>query len=255
MGIGGGIKEPIFSPLLARVQPPWQKPFRGKMLNLTGHLARGLVVSFPFNEISGDRLFNYAQSKACPIVGATWESSERGSCLNIDPTDEYVTVGTLANDSYLPSTGDFTFSAWVSVDDYTASLCIVAFAASDSQCFWSITINYGGDDGYLHYWPDNANRDLQSNFQFSNTDWVHVVVTRKNTASIRMYINGVLDASTDAAGSPGSPGTVELSLGVFGLWRGYDFDGRMQSVNIWNRALSAAEAGRVYSESFTTFKK
>jgi hypothetical protein len=73
--------------------------------------------------------------------------------------------------------------------------------------------------------------------------WVHIAGTYDGSA-LRIYVNGVLDATRAVTGTT-CANTEPLAVGaknrtVTGVVEAY-FDGRIDDVRVYNRALSAAE--------------
>ncbi len=72
-------------------------------------------------------------------------------------------------------------------------------------------------------------------------EWFHVVGVFDGSSSA-LYVNGVVEAS-------GAVGPYDLSGGMrIGHWwtGGRDFDGNIQNVRVWSRALSATEVADIY---------
>ncbi|MFD2720088.1 LamG-like jellyroll fold domain-containing protein [Hymenobacter monticola] len=78
---------------------------------------------------------------------------------------------------------------------------------------------------------------VTSSATFTTNTWYHVAGTFDGTA-MRMYINGVLDNTTNVTGAA-------AATGVFYLGRNYEalrtLNGSLDELRVWNRALTAAE--------------
>ena len=74
-------------------------------------------------------------------------------------------------------------------------------------------------------------------------EWVHVAGTYDGAGTLRLYWNGIQVASTTAAISGMAAGSLPIHVGDSGnTWS--RFDGGIDEVKIWTRALSAAEISR-----------
>jgi len=77
--------------------------------------------------------------------------------------------------------------------------------------------------------------------------WRHYVVTRNGT-TFTLYANGTsLGANTSATGVSDVSGIIRV-----GSWAGnsnYDFNGSLDDVRIYNRALSASEVRFLYGQT------
>lgn len=130
---------------------------------------------------------------------------------------------------------------------------------------WVITqggiLNQG--DGMTSFFADFATSSATSGWHISQmygvvaqNAWNHGVATySKSSGEIRLYVNGVL-VNTTSAGvfSPGS-GTNPFHIGArdpgsFGSDK-YAFNGVIDEVQVYNRALTAAEIGQMYGATGT----
>lgn len=76
--------------------------------------------------------------------------------------------------------------------------------------------------------------------------WYHLVGTYDGT-TIRVYVNGVLEGSTAYSGGIGYS-SQNIAIGVYqSLISGYSLNGYVGPVQIYNRAITAAEVAQVYA--------
>lgn len=85
----------------------------------------------------------------------------------------------------------------------------------------------------------------ESTATLSTGTWYHIVGTWDGT-TVNLYINGSLDNSTDPAGTP-TPNTTtgNLCIGRLGPNNAAYFDGLIDEVGIWGRALTADEVAQL----------
>jgi hypothetical protein len=102
-------------------------------------------------------------------------------------------------------------------------------------------------------WADLEDSRFSSNATFSNGQWYHVAVVYDGSlpsgARASIYVNGAFDSVHDApAGSLGMH-MADLTVGDLTL-TSFDpnerFQGRIDEVAVWTRALSAAEIQALY---------
>ncbi len=106
-----------------------------------------------------------------------------------------------------------------------------------------IKIAFGGT------FPDISTLESSENIQ--TTDWQHVLGTWRAGEAPSLYINGVFDVPTftDTAGTViVSATTFRMGQGGKGIGTGC-WDGLMDDVHLWNRALSAVEVRQLYQLS------
>jgi hypothetical protein len=90
--------------------------------------------------------------------------------------------------------------------------------------------------GIVNYWWAN---DLTVNYTFNLNEWYHVVATYNGTTR-SIYINGVLAGSdTPTVSSHNITNTSNVTIGR--TWTGEYFNGSVDEVRIWNRALPLPE--------------
>jgi hypothetical protein len=177
----------------------------------------------------------------------------------------YSTTSKYGSHSFAPLSGDavldlpdvvtsypFTVSAWVRLNNLdNGANNIVTNTAIGSQrvtiCLydWANTNNvqpmimYGGNGHW--YW---------SGYTFALNTWYHLTysVAGNNSASSAVYINGSASGLTANNGGSSHGGTAGWALG--GNFTGNaneNFDGYLDQVRIFNKALTASEAATLYS--------
>ncbi|MEK7560853.1 MAG: LamG domain-containing protein [Patescibacteria group bacterium] len=176
-----------------------------------------------------------------------------GQALEFDGVDGDGDFVGLANPTALQLTGSMTISAWT----YLRTTPPV----TDSQIVFKG--NNGTDKAYgLNYSVDNG--PIQGRVQLSSTgsdsisrysattlalnSWYHVVgVYNAATLTLDIYINGSINNGTLVGSVPASVynSTNDFSIGRTENSAGF-FDGLIDDVRVYNRALSADEIKRLY---------
>jgi hypothetical protein len=95
----------------------------------------------------------------------------------------------------------------------------------------------GAIPGKIYFHLKNGITNLASTTILSPGQWYHIVATWNGT-SASLYINGALEQTLSGAysGLPSSGGSLTL-----GGYNGTYFQGNMDDIRVWNRALSQAE--------------
>ena len=163
------------------------------------------------------------------------------------------------------STGDFTVDAWVKF----TSLEVNDGPCTGPGCDMSIVdkMNYGAidvnDDGWRllkqsdnRFWfclgGKEGNRCGDPAFTvFSQTVattnvWYHVAVV-KDSAGFSIYVNGILEDSGSPLPDFLDSNSANLVIGSYRSFEGANLNGLVDEVEIYNRALSAAEIQRIYN--------
>ena len=141
-------------------------------------------------------------------------------------------------------TGDFSFSFWVnSVGQNSAYPVFMSAGGPWEQDTVKICFNPGSTFVDL---SQNPSVNITSITQLQDNQWYHAVITRAS-GDVKIYINSNLETtSTDA-----SP--MDFTRGGFviggGNWDGFNsqFNGLLDEIGIWNRAISQQEITELYS--------
>jgi hypothetical protein len=173
-----------------------------------------------------------------------------GQALGLNGTSGY--VGVPDSNSLTPSTANLTVSSWVNLTTIPASGApgivskrISAGVGDEYNLFYWI----GGTNGTGFYARINGDQTGGTYAYYTITPpigtWIHIT-TVYNGASIKLYYNG------QPAGTNGTKtGTITNSTGLLNIGAlqpgsGF-FNGKIDEVRIYNRALSAAEVGQLYN--------
>lgn len=198
----------------------------------------GLVAAYGFNEGSGTRVAD-ASSNANDgtISGATWTPEGKfGGALSFDGVSNWVTIAAAPS---LDLVTGMTLEAWVYptvvpngwraviLKEKLDGIVYSIYASSDPNTptagiFIGDQILYGGS-------------------QLTANIWTHLAATYDST-TLRLYINGV-EVARRAQTGPVQVSTNSLRIGGNRVWREY-FQGRIDEVRIYNRALTASEIRR-----------
>lgn len=234
---------------------PRLKPIRGILIRSSHPLARGLAGCWLLGEGTGQMVADigpYRQHGSFHGGSPLWKPGQHGSCLEFDGTDKCIDCGS----------GKF---GW----DFTNELSIVALAnhsASQTNTVfcrsrYSRPIKlYGLVNGGFAFQVRADVSQIMSSTSTHATDgseWVHVAGTwRPNDG--HLYINGVQEAYNTAIG-----GTLavldDMPVGIGGVYEGATYvgcwNGGIEYVFIYNRALSAEEIRWLYRKPFAMFNR
>jgi len=229
------------------------KPIRGEQLTKEHPLTRGLVGCWLFNEGAGNKVFDLSGNGNTGTLeaGTNWIVGESGYALNFvgGNNSDYVSTNSGA------AAGD--------VLDQTSNFTILAkFRAVD------VSVNYDAIVGkraegadYQYELRQNASKlnvlttggSVSADTTLVNNTWYTGGFTHDG-ANVRLYLNGLLDSTPSAKTITHK--NVDVSIGMAG--ETYDlhyWDGDIEWVMIYNRALSASEIALLYREPFCMFER
>jgi len=175
-----------------------------------------------------------------------------GNGLDFEASNaDHIEIATPAN---LNFSGSFTISAWINLE--TANLQGAVLSN------WNVKGQYifGTDGGCVYLIVknnSNNNYDIKGNTTIPLSTWCHIVgVWDTSTNRLRVYLNGVSDKTeVTTSGTPMSENNyVVMGAQDFnGLYR--CFDGIIDDVAVFNRALSATEISNLYNTNIKKYNQ
>ncbi|ETW99469.1 MAG: hypothetical protein ETSY2_40785 [Candidatus Entotheonella gemina] len=172
--------------------------------------------------------------------GGTFATGFVDDAFDFDGIDDFVQVPDATN---LDLTHALTIDAWINTNNNSAEQMIV-----------SKTI-FEGDANDINYYFEifgnrltfavTGNAFKQGNTSLSSNTWYHVAVTYDG-AQVRFYLNGALDGSRALTDVPVG-NVADLTIGRHGPTGIHHFNGLIDEVELFDRALSGAEIEAIYN--------
>jgi parallel beta-helix repeat protein len=217
--------------------------------------ADGPIAHWKFDEGAGDTAYDTVGCNNGTIHGAQWITGKVGGALSFDGLDDRVTIPD--NDSQQITTNQITLSAWIRLNgEMPKAQGRIICKQYDSKLSWGMEIfgdGYhgcsGGCAGSHLVFHDSDGLSLWRNCvsprQLNLGQWYHVAATDE-AGVVRIYINGQLDSSYDDG--YGIPSNIEAPIEIGTVYgdRAHCFDGAIDDVRIYDKALSEWEIHRVY---------
>lgn len=238
-GIGVQSLEELYLKDKVPVNSTWSNSIRA--FTMTGPFA-SLIGKWKMDEGSGTTLIdasnyrNDATTEGDPL----WVTGVTGQALSLDGTSQYAAV---PDDASLDITGSITLAAWIRPKKQ-ALQNIIKKAIIGSENGYELSLSTEGNV----FFRFNQTTSLDS-FRLNSTGsypddgetWMHIAATYDGSSIIKIYINGVENASK-ALTAPPPINTNALSL-VIGAQSDASrkFFGTIDDVRIYNSALSAAQ--------------
>jgi hypothetical protein len=228
--------------------------------------AANLVAHWAFDDGSGTTAQDSSGNNYHGTVtgGAQWVVGQVAGALQFDGTDDYVAIQDLqyqANDYAAVSV-----SAWIRTSNENDQI----IASFDRNEYWRLEVNgNGGGPGQVGWdvMSSAGQMDYGSISRVDDGEWHHVAGTFDN-GTLTVYVDTNLETSASSGSTFGSGNTRYGFLGVGSEANAFDgskgpsnyFDGDLDDVRIYSRALSQAEiaslAGHTspFSEPFDTYQ-
>jgi len=211
-----------------------------------------LVSHWRFDEGEGDTAYDSAGNNDGTIYGAQWVDGIIDGALDFDGVDDYVDCG----NTFASVTGSTTktITAWAKSDtaDYSGQAdgngrIITLYRESGYSGFSMLAKGSLATWQGLYATAGNYYNYIDSGVAIVADTSTHIALVQDG-AGVYIYINGVLaNSSTDAA-APTMRRLVNADIGSY--WGGYSsfFNGRIDDVRIYNRALSEEEIEQLYQD-------
>jgi hypothetical protein len=185
--------------------------------------------------------------------GLAYVSSMTGFTDAIDCAGtDYVSYGTPAY-----GTNSLTMSMWIKPDGITGVYQSIWHNRTGSYIGWSIMVDgWGAGPGPNHYLSEVSSAGgggpystIRSTSAASAGSWIHfAVVIDRSSNTQRMYVNGVLQShGSDVASISGMGSFTNSTLYTGSSAGGSIWQGEMDDVTWWTRALTPAEITAIYA--------
>ncbi|CAG0951391.1 MAG: hypothetical protein OIN86_08545 [Candidatus Methanoperedens sp.] len=193
----------------------------------------GPIASWKFDENTGIIASDSsANGNEGIIKGATRIPGKIGNALSFDGVNDYVDVG---NGSSLNITGNqISLEAWIYPKSFSESYIISKFNGDNVTSGYNLLIS----DGSIYF--RLGEKEFAPLHKMSNNTWYHIVAVYDGS-NMKIYKNGVaLYGSTSYSGNIDT-NYYNVTIGQRALDKTYRWNGYIDEVKIYNRALSASE--------------
>jgi hypothetical protein len=168
------------------------------------------------------------------ISGPMWTTGQVGGALEFDGADDHVVVSSPSN---LPLGNDArTIELWAKVDSFAHDTVLVTWGYYGGQRMSAIALK-----GYSAFFFWGYGADVNGYGGKQPGIWYHVAFTFDGSVG-KLYVNGALESS---ATLPLNTVSSDLYMGK-GQWGGGYYNGLIDEVAIWNKALTATEIQNHY---------
>ena len=203
---------------------------------------KGLVGYWKFDEGTETTAYDSSgnSNNGTLVSGPTWTTGQIDGALSFDGENDYVNMGS-ANNLRINYTGNqITIMAWIYWKGHPSALARIGGFSG-----------YGGDyalwvrqDKLILFEVDGQNGNAKYSTQTINLDQWHHIVGTFNQSAMRIYIDGNQAGEKTSLFYPPTEGTSNLR---FGNAENYYFNGTIDDIRIYNRALSASEISAIYN--------
>ncbi len=166
----------------------------------------------------------------------------QNNCLEFDGTDDYINCGNIG----FGGTGA-TLEGWVYVDNFLGNSTHIntLFGREWDNANLLLRLGDGGtlsnDQVQFLICTANSCYSLASASALETDTWYHITGVFDASAGMKIYINGVLDASLSTTGNLNSTSSQNFIIGSYNDGTARYFDGLMDEIRVWNDARTETE--------------
>jgi len=167
--------------------------------------------------------------------------------FDFDGGDDYVDVG--SDSSLQIGTNDFTISLWIDASDTQSGTKSSPLSNFGGNNYWYVRYNGYGTKPFLRTAFNNNLVDTECDADIGDAGWYHLTWVIDRDGNQVCYVNSHLssdveDISTYSAIDVTGSTHAHISY-LYGV-SGFEFNGSLDEVAIWNRTLSAQEIEDIY---------
>ncbi len=177
--------------------------------------------------------------------GPSWTLGRFGNALSFDGINDYVDFGDI--DSL--ETGSITISLWIKPAYFNSSGYNEALRKESSGGFHIGCSSCGGGGSWYMGFKNSTGTDTYiqiSHLMTPLNQWTHIALSIDG-ATIRAFINGNLNASATLVGGSRGTGSNRIYLGGYGPTLPRTFNGTIDDVRFYDRALTSQEISNIYN--------
>ena len=214
---------------------------------------RDPVAAYSFDEGEGATVEDLTgNAHAATIEGAAWTTHGRyGGALQFDGENDCVSVPESAQFQFLADE-EFTFEAWVRPQGENTQAVISQEddASEEGESPFAYSLLVGEEEssprGWLRKGGEAGHAGVSGPDPTPYNAWSHIAFT-DDGARIRVYLDGVLIGTEPSIPLTSAEGPV--TIGCLDNYSNY-FDGRIDEVRIYDRALDEAELRQTMNAGF-----
>lgn len=172
----------------------------------------------------------------------TWTTGKINGALSFAAaSNQYVDCGTALNPAAI------SYSAWINATSFPNSYNAIVARQGSANHFSLLLVKSTGKLAiYMGNGAALLDYDGTGTNTLSTSTWYHIVCTYDSTAGLVGYVNGSSDGTAAANGTL-TTDAVSTYIGENPTFSTRGFNGIIDEVGIWNRALTSTEVTTLYN--------
>ncbi|MFC1723394.1 LamG domain-containing protein [Nanoarchaeota archaeon] len=225
----------------------------GQAVFMPNECPSGMVSYWKLDDANGTNAADSIDGNNGSVVGPTWTTGVVEGALDFDGVDDYVDLNNLD----ITSSG-FTIAGWFKADDFGYADSRIISKATDQaeqDHYWMLSTIHSGGQKRLRFRlktgtdPSTGTTTLiASSGAVPTGTWVHATAVYDGS-KMYLYKDGALVGSTTKTGTVATNASVDAWIGDNPGPTRKAFDGMIDEVVLFDRALSANEVSRLYGDT------
>src|SRR6056300_798928 len=209
-----------------------------------------LLVKPPSTGITPSEHFGVALYEGDGSTSHSINGGKFGAAGYFNGSSSQITVASTATSPIDFTARSYSFSCWVNTTSTTYQTILSKYGNSDSYRAFSLNINANGTIQAKER-SGGTSYNTTSTGTVNNGSWNHIVLTKSSTNTI-IYINGSLDENNANTVTSNSGLTEPFRIGAENTASPEWFDGKIDQVRLFSKALSSSEVSTLYAETVAT---
>ena len=178
-----------------------------------------------------------------------------GGTFDFDGTNDYILVSN-GYSTVMQGNDYWTVSVWVNADSFGSSPVLIS-PGSGQLAYFDLFLELNSSNIWMAAGGGSTQNYIQATPSLSTNTWYHVTWVKDGATTGYIYLDGKqLNTSVIGTGLGSMPNTAaNFSLGSFKQSGGYYLNGKMPSILMYDRALTAEEIGQNYNAQKQKFQK
>lgn len=169
-----------------------------------------------------------------------------GPAFGLNGTDSYVAVPDSSDLSpHVGTNGQMTVEMWILLTQYPGSDRVILSKGDPGRWEYIFYLSSSGMASFYVYEPAGSTSIAAAGGPIPLNDWHHLVGVLKKGEFIRLYLDGALLGESTNATVASVHGPTTLYLGCAST--GYFFNGRLDEVALYDRALEVGEIAALWA--------
>jgi len=180
-------------------------------------------------------------------INRCWTSGVAGTALRFNGWENYVNCG---DDPKSTGMSELTVEAWVKGNSYKPYAGILSKWSYASHQYYNLGYFQNGSSTklgkfsfFVSQQPKSGSTSIQSRANLDLNTWYHIAGVFKGGQYLKLYVNGVLNATKSTTVTRIPKGIWPTYIGAYDC---YPFDGLIDEVKVYSKALSAEEIRQDY---------